>query len=585
MSMRQILFGDSDPISVAILMKSTAFNKSELLSNYVTPLKKLGIPYTDVGAFSLTYDAKKVTTKFAKEYLTEWMPVLKSMGVKYIYCTDSNYFKLLVKEQKADIHMGYVLPCEWPGCEDMKVVLGLNYQQLIYKPELKEKVDQSLSALAAEVNGTYQAPGTGIIHKAIYPTGAVEIRKTLEALLEYPELTIDIEAFSLRFWEAGIGTISLAIDEHRGVAFACDYEPNKIQPPLVEKRAEYGRFVPNQAVRAHLKWFFETYKGRITFHHAGYDVKVIIYVLWMKSLLDTEGLLTGLEVMTRALDDTKIIAYLATNSTAGNVLGLKPLAQEFAGNWAMDDIKDIKQIPLESLLQYNLVDALSTWYVKKKYYPIMVQDQQEELYKGLMLASLKLILQIELTGMPMNKSKVVEVKTKLEAMQAKYISVIRSCSLIPVFEDMVTEKQWEDDYQTRKNKAKNPDKILYKDRATFPKHVFNPNSGPQLQVLLYSMMGLPVIDRTDTKQPATGADTLEKLINHVTDPEHGELLSALIGHGEVTKILSTFIPAFEQAIAKDDSGIVWLHGSFNIGGTVSGRLSSSDPKQNWALQA
>ena len=90
-------------------------------------------------------------------------------------------------------------------------------------------------------------------------------------------------------------------------------------------------------------------------------------------------------------------------------------------------------------------------------------------------------------------------------------------------------------------------------------------------------MGLPIIDTTDKGSPATGAETIEKLINHTNEPLYKEILEALITYGGVTKILSTFIPAFENAISKDDSDIVWLHGSFNLGGTVSGRLSSSDP--------
>jgi DNA polymerase-1 len=40
--------------------------------------------------------------------------------------------------------------------------------------------------------------------------------------------------------------------------------------------------------------------------------------------------------------------------------------------------------------------------------------------------------------------------------------------------------------------------------------------------------------------------------------------------------LSTFLPAFEAGVWKGDDR-AWLHGNFNIGGTVSGRLSSSDP--------
>ena len=56
-----------------------------------------------------------------------------------------------------------------------------------------------------------------------------------------------------------------------------------------------------------------------------------------------------------------------------------------------------------------------------------------------------------------------------------------------------------------------------------------------------------------------------------------ELLDALIEYTAVEKILGTFIEAFKtKSILKDD-GYYYLHGSMNLGGTVSGRLSSSDP--------
>ena len=310
------------------------------------------------------------------------------------------------------------------------------------------------------------------------------------------------------------------------------------------------------------------YKGTITWHNANYDLKVIIYTLWMKHPLDTEGLLEGLAVMTRHFNDTKIIAYLATNSTAGNVLGLKPLAHEFAGNWAKEDIKDISRIPLSDLLQYNLVDALSTNYVKNKYYPIMQHDQQEDLYKSLMLPSLKLIIQMELTGMPMSVQAIADVKADLLAEQAKHLSVFDNNGLIQEFNLS---------HQTSVMAAANA-KLRVKQHplSKFSDVSFNPNSNPQLQKLLYEQMGLPVLDYTETKQPSTGADTIEKLLNHTNIPAYKKLLEAIIGHGKVTKILSTFIPAFERGLDKED-GMKYLHGSFNLGGTVSGRLSSSDP--------
>ena len=59
--------------------------------------------------------------------------------------------------------------------------------------------------------------------------------------------------------------------------------------------------------------------------------------------------------------------------------------------------------------------------------------------------------------------------------------------------------------------------------------------------------------------------------------EIAKLLKALIELSAVDKILGTFIKAFkEKSILKDD-GYYYLHGNFNLGGTVSGRLSSSSP--------
>lgn len=565
--MRHILFDEtSTSFPVAILVKRTSFNKQELLNNYVTPLGNLGVSAKDVIAFTLSYnDVGKAPAGHIKDYLVKLLPALDSLGVKYLYVADSSYFKVLAGQVKAEPHHGYVLPCKIKGYEHMHVVLGINYQALIYNPELQAKLDLGLKTLASHVAGAYQAPGTGIIHSALYPHGIQAIAYELNKLHQYPSLSCDIEAFSLRFNEAGIGTIAFAWDKHNGIAFACDYREHY----NADIGLRIGHQEANPEVRALLKEFFTAYKGELTFHKADYDLKAIIYALWMKDLLDTEGLLNGLGIMCERLHDTKIIAYLATNSTAGNILGLKSLAHEFAGNWAVEDIKDIRKIPLDNLLQYNLVDCLSTNYVKEKYYPVMVADNQEELYTNLMMPSLKMLIQTELTGMPMSRAKIQEVKAELQVIQVTHLTLIQNSTVVKTVELLL---------QTSAMEAANAKlKVKQHPLEKFSGVGFNPNSGPQLQRLLYEQMGLPVLDLTDTKQPATGAETIEKLIHHTSEPAYKDLLSALIEYGKVTKILSTFIPAFEGAISKDDSDTVWLHGSFNLGGTVSGRLSSSEP--------
>lgn len=562
--MRNITYAESESYPVAVLIKNTSFNKHEIQANYVNALLASGVVLSDIVAFNLKYEPTgKVSVKFMKEYLESLLEAMDSVGVKWLYVADTNYFKVLTKQTKADQHLGYVLPCTVAGYEHMNVVLGLNYQALIYNPELKDKLNLSLKTLSDAIAGNYVAIGGNIIHSAHYPETLTDIAAALQELHQYPALTADIEAFSLRFNEAGIGSVAFAWDEHNGIAFACDYRVTRRQDdPL------HGFQERNEGVRALLLKFFLEYQGEVTWHNAGYDLPVLIYNLWMKDFLDTEGLLCGLDIMTARMHDTKIVCYLATNSTAGNVLGLKPLAHEFAGNYAVEDIKDIRKIPLPKLLEYNLVDTLSCWYVKKKYTPKMVEDRQEDLYRAFMLPSLKVIIQMQLHGMPMCPQTILEVKGALKKQQEGYLTTVVSSEVVGALNLLLQASAME---------AKNA-KLKVKQHTLdhFDGVEFNPNSGPQLQRLLYEQMGLPVLDYTDTKQPATGADTIEKLIHHVQDPAHKELLSALIGFNKVSKILSTFIPAFEKGIMKAD-GMRWLHGSFVLGGTVSGRLSSNSP--------
>lgn len=575
--MRHIIFQEADSYPVAVLTKTSSFNKMELQRNYVQPLVQLGVSLPDMIGFNLKYDdAGKAPVGFIKKYLTEdLLPALDNLKTQYLYCCDSAYFKVLAGVTKSEPHLGYMLPVKLKGFEHMQVVLGLNYQALIYNPDLKPKLDMSLKCLASNIQGTHQALGAGIIHSAYYPESLQDIAKALESLHQHPELVCDLEAFSLKFNEAGIGTVGFAWDQHNGLAFACDYRPNGLVPtPETKKNELYGYQHINPDVRRLLRQFFETYKGTLTFHNATFDIKLLIYSLWMEDLLDTKGLLHGLHLMCRAFHDTKIIAYLATNSTAGNVLGLKALAHEFAGNWAQDDIKDIRRIYLPNLLQYNLIDCLSTWYVKNKYYPIMVADRQEELYFSLMLPSQKLITQIELTGMPMSAEIVQKVKKELELERDGHLKIVMHHPLIAQLNLIVQTKAMND--ANAKLKTKQHPLSVFSDPASNHYKSFNPNSGKQLQVLLYELMALPVIDKTDKGAPATGAETLDKLINHATDAAAKAVLAALIAYGKIQKILSAFIPAFEAAVLKAD-GMVYLHGSFNLGGTVSGRLSSSDP--------
>lgn len=550
---------------VAVLMKQYTFDQDKIFKHYIQPLQERGIKQEDCIAFTLSYEnAKKVTAQQVKEYSARLLNVLERTGTKFIYCTDGTYFKYLTGQKKSEVHLGYSLPCAVKGYEHMQVVLGVNYQVLVFAPDKQAHMDQGLDALCGTALGNYVPPGDKIIHSEFYPKTPNDIRNALMELHKFPHLAMDIEGYSLRLDECGIATFALAWTHHDFVAFPVDL--NDLGAKDDEGNYHYRK--DNAEVREILKDFLKKYMGSKRFHSATFDVKHLIYNLWMRDPLDYKSCLEGLDIMCSNLDCTKILSYLSVNSCSGNTLGLKYQSQEFTGNYAEDDIKDIRKIPLPNLLRYNGVDCMATNYTYDKHMPVVVRDQQLELYNGLMKDSMKLVINVELVGLPMDPRKVVETKEKLEKMQEEYLLVIQSDPLVAKLNYLLQVSAME----AANAKLKTKQHPLEK----FSDTVFNPGSPLQLARLLYELMDLPILARTPSKAPATGGKIIKQLLDHEAAAQHKALLQALVDYSAVTKILQAFIPAFENGILKAD-GMRYLHGVFNIGGTVSGRLSSSDP--------
>ena len=91
-----------------------------------------------------------------------------------------------------------------------------------------------------------------------------------------------------------------------------------------------------------------------------------------------------------------------------------------------DEIADITKIPVKQLLEYNLTDCVSTWFVYNKYRPIMVQDQQKEIYNNLFLPSTIDIIQMQLTGIPLKMERVLEVEKILQIDQTQALNTLNS---------------------------------------------------------------------------------------------------------------------------------------------------------------
>jgi len=545
--------------NVAILVPK--LSEVEIAREYIDPCPELN--YDDVIAYALHKPKKKTPAHEIREYLTEIIPYLEDLGIQYLFVGDGDYFKALTGVQKTDAYLGYVLPSTFPTVsgKTFQVIYLPNYRQVFYDPQkTRAKIKLGLDAYVEFHQGTYREPGCNIFTYSAYPTTVEEIKYHLDKIQNRPPmkgLAVDVETFSLKHYSAGIGTISIAWSETEGIAFPVDLGDNPT------------------AVRALLRDFFEKNNKNLYFHNAAFDVCVLIYQLFMKDLLDMDGMLHGIHVFMGTVDewgegltchDTKLIAYLATNSCAGNELSLKALSQPYTGNYAVEEINDITKIPLDDLLRYNLVDAVATLWVANKYWSKMWKDKQYYVY-SLFQKALIDIVQMQLCGMPLDMAKVKEAKTIFEEDRDLTRNIILNNKIVQNFQYLLEEEHVEERNATLKKK-----RIKMGDEP----QEFNPNSPQQKQRLFYEVIGLPIIERTATNQPATGAEVLEKLKAYTEDQGIKDLIDAFLQYAAVDKLYSTFIPAMENAV-EGPNGHFYLFGNFNLGGTVSGRLSSSDP--------
>lgn len=550
MSLRHMKWADLGKQNICILVPTKDFNKPAVERNYIEPLETLGVPKEEVLVLNLghTVKGKYPIREVVQPWLEALEKPLENLGITQLLVCEGTYFKKIAKVTKAEPHYGYVLPSMWEG---ITASVCPNYTSLFYNPNNQNKIDLALRAIAQEHKGAGGLYEKDLTKKIVYPDSRASKRDWLQFLHSYPELSCDIEAYSLKVNEAGIATITFCWNQEEGVAFEVDN---------------------SQPIRQHLKNFFVNYNGKLKFHGSPYDTKVIIWELFMEHPMDYVGMLEGLHCLFRDLDDTKILAYLSQNSTADTAYDLKSQAFNFSGNYALDDIKDITKIPRPELLKYNATDGLATNYCFDRDYPI-VQADQKEVYEDIFQPALKVITQMELCGMPINMGRVFTVEAQLEDIAREHMKGILTDPIIQEVQNILRDQMAEKATAKLKKKVKTRQDYLHE--------VFNPGSHPQLQVLLYDYLDLPVLDKTDTGQPATGAKTLEALVERIQNDTTLDntcipLLEHIIEWAEVAKILNTFIPAFKNnSIEKD--GWHYLHGGFNLGGTKSGRLSSSKP--------
>jgi len=513
--------------STVILIKEDACITTEIQNYYLNKLRNEGISPNEVLVLPLLYNTPtKIIAKTAKAYLDKLIHKIPT-SVSKLIIADSNYFKFITKVNKVSDAYCQILRGKYAGYEKYKCVYVPNYKSLFKQPENKRLIDLGIETLM----GVYTGDGLNLSAEYGFKHGSD--REILDSLYKYPVLSADIETRGLDL-DSEIVSIAFAWSTFDGVAI--DLSIN----------GDY-----------YLKKFFESYKGQLIFHNGLFDAKLLIRSLWMEHPTDRAGMLEGLNYF-KNFDDTMIMAYLAKNATTGTSLGLKNLALEFAGYYALEHIEDLSRYSKKELLKYNLIDALSTFYCWEQYHDQLDSRPYKEIFQPSFVTLLKMML----VGLPMDSNRVNEVHTILKSKEKVLLEQIQENNHVKNFTKVLQE--------TACTTANSKLKKLVKTIEQFYDVKFNPSSHQQLALLLFGHLQLPILDKTKSGAPATSADVLKDLANHTQDVEILDLLKFVTELADVTKINGTFIKAFLKE--KD-----FLHGNLKLGGTQSGRLASNSP--------
>jgi len=538
--------------SIGILIKEAALDKDLLIQNYINPLLKFGFNESDFVAIGTHYnDNNKIPAKDGKIFSGKILKVCKSLQLSTLLVADTNYFKFLTKLTKTTNKIGAVLPCKWDNYEDINILLSTNYQATFYNDKARFTLNESLRALANFIHANQTEIGTNIIETAVYPQTITEIKDALFNLNHYGALTCDIETFGLRFNECSIATIAFAMDQHSGIAFDITHTRKNNTQHLFHM----------------LRDFFRNFQGELIFHNALFDVKVLVYNLFMKHPKDYKGMEEGLHTF-RNVHCTQVLTYIATNSTGGNQLDLKSNALEFAGDYAKDDIKDVTKIALPDLLEYNLIDAMATWYVLFKYDDCLLDEELREFYRIIAQPSLIPTIKMMLIGLPMDMKEINKLKLKLKSISNHAKQLLKTDTLVIDATKIINQIACEAANKKLKKLVKTVDQFNVE---------FNPGSDNHVRILLHDVMELPIVETTKTKLPSTKARVLENHKNRTTNPQHQIIFNSLLDLSSVEIILNNFIKNFEELAFYKEPNEPWLNGNLKTTGTQALRYSSSDP--------
>ena len=427
---------------------------------------------------------------------------------------------------------------------------------------------------------TLLVPPTNIIK-----TNMRELERFSEAVKAFETMDLDSPIYrwdddSLVLTEATGDNIIEALLELPDMArkydgwIACDIETRRVEwedNKLLSIGFAYG---PDHCLAIHnIPLAGAKNDGTCRFDHNGDLLQVLNEVfsqpdlryIWHNGKFDCGRLKYLVGVNAHVDDDTMLQHFVCINEKQGTH-GLKDLGQLYLQAPAWDDELDqIKRdwcrrnkvplkefmydsIPTSVLIPYMQRDCIATYRLHHVFNKL-ARPGSEFIYRQLCRASTAYGA-IELAGQRIDVDYLEELEADLDKL------VVQSQKRL----DAVSGKYWNPQLYAAATGAK-----------VKPNMEFSPKSPKQLKWMLGEVMGHPV--------PATDATTMQTLMDELdymgeeADPDAKEFMESILNVRKYSKYLETYVLGIRDVLCRDNR----VRCTFNLHGTETGRLSSSNP--------
>ena len=317
-----------------------------------------------------------------------------------------------------------------------------------------------------------------------------------------------------------------------------------------------------------LRWLLEDESIPKVAHNGKFDIE------WLHWWLDID--------VKNFCFDTMLAHYLAVSEEQGEQ-GLKKLAWEFTDMGGYDNDLDEFRNTLPEAIRFNYDnipwDILKTYAVAdvdcclRLYYlfkPLIDENEQWSIvFNDIMMPASYALRDIEENGMKFDVKLAEKYKETYGAEIARITERLESYPEVLQLErqkaELWAERQAIGQIPKKDRTPEQQEK--FEKYKKYQDYKFNWNSVQQLGELLFDKLGLVTTILTDTGAFSTNEDALTEM------SEQHEVPALLMELRKVTTLNNMFIEKLPDMRDKDDI----VHPSFNISGTVTGRMSSENP--------